>query len=523
MTQRNAVEYPSPRNSWVPPLCVGVLSLLVYSLTAFRTITWWDSADYSLAASTLGVDAAPGSLLLTLIGWGVTRISLPIPLAFRLNLTAALLASGTVALLSYISTRVMRGDRLSSGPVLCGAIAGGLTFAFGVTTWDYARQFTPYILSTFFTALILLALMVWWGRAAACRALPWVFLIFLLFGLDFSVHRTNFLFLPGAFLWIGLRRIGILKSFQGWLAIAGGLILGFSFHFLTIGLAQRQPFLNISDPSSWSRFWDYVSLAQQGGGWLIQIWPRQAPFLGVQIANYRNAFTAQFAMLPILFGLAGLIRMFSSDWKKGLGLLGFFLLGSLGAVVYFNVPEHYFRTMDRHYLPSYLLFGFLVCFGIAALVSLSRRLPRGLREAAFLGVLALAVFRPIYDLSHRYRRMDGSRNRFAEDFAVNLLATLPEHSILLTNGNNDTFPLWFVQQVEGYRADVTVLNLSLLNAPWFIRQIQHREPSFPLKLTEYEIQALRPTLWRDTALVFPIYRAQSLGCRTAWRSRTPSI
>ena len=99
--------------------------------------------------------------------------------------------------------------------------------------------------------------------------------------------------------------------------------------------------------------------------------------------------------------------------------------------------------------------------------------------------------------------MDGSRNYFTEDYARNILTTLPEHSILITNGDNDTFPLWFLQQAEGFRKDVVVLNISLLNTPWFIKQVLKRDGKFPLGMSEMEIQKLRPAKWRDTTLVIP--------------------
>jgi hypothetical protein len=99
--------------------------------------------------------------------------------------------------------------------------------------------------------------------------------------------------------------------------------------------------------------------------------------------------------------------------------------------------------------------------------------------------------------------MDGSRNYFTEDYARNLLTTLPEHSILITNGDNDTFPLWFLQQAQGYRKDVSVLNISLLNTSWYIKQVLKCDVNFPLGMSEMEIQKLGPVKWRDTTLVIP--------------------
>jgi hypothetical protein len=413
MALRNGhISSPKKDFIWIPPLGVGILSFVIYYLTAFRTITWWESAYYSLAAGTLGVAPAPGSLLLTLIGWIITRIPSSLSIAFRLNLLAAILASGTVALVSFLAAKAMTGDGFSTWVVLFASILGGLTLAFSATLWGYARQFTPYILTAFFTTLILLALTEWWNRANSKRAYFWVFLIFLLFGLDFSVHRTNSLLLPGAFLWIGLRRWEVFKSVKSWATIIAGLVVGLSFQFLTILLAQRHPFLNVCDPSTLPRFWDYVSLKMQGGGFLLGLFPRKASFFRVQIADYLNSFIANFAVspdvsssqyttlilsvFPFVFGIFGLIGFFISDWRKGLGFLTFFLLASLGAVVYFNVPEHYFRSLDRHYLASFILFGFLVCYGIPTLSSLAKKLPWRFPEVARYCIWLIVASTPLF-------------------------------------------------------------------------------------------------------------------------------
>src|SRR5437867_4682386 len=81
-------------------------------------------------------------------------------------------------------------------------------FAFAPTPWNYAVQFTPYVLSACFTGLILLAALGWWRRAEHSDSAGRLFLLFLLLGLDFSVHRTNSLLLPAALVWVALRRGG---------------------------------------------------------------------------------------------------------------------------------------------------------------------------------------------------------------------------------------------------------------------------------------------------------------------------
>ena len=106
----------------------------VYWRTAYPTVTWWDSSNYSLAAATLGITSSPGSLLLTLLGWPVTRLPLGLTPAHQLNLLAGLLAAITVGLVFVIALRVLRivdGPKQAPGPAtVIGAALGALSFAF---------------------------------------------------------------------------------------------------------------------------------------------------------------------------------------------------------------------------------------------------------------------------------------------------------------------------------------------------------------------------------------------------------
>jgi len=341
--------------------------------------------------------------------------------------------------------------------------------------------------------------------------MKWLFITALLFGLDFSVHRTNLLLLPGFLIWILLRNPKTYLSVKGWVWGILGLGMGLSFHLLTIPIAARHPFLNAGDPSSFSKFWDYISLKQYGGGWLINIFPRKGAFWGIQVKDYLDTFAnnflaidrgwAIFGLLPTILGILGIIAIWKRSWRLTVGLLCLFLLSSLGAVIYFNIPPYYFRTVDRHYLPSLVIFSFFITFGLIAFIKWAFDRIKGLLWLKIAVVVALFIIIPGIRFFADFKSIDGSRNYFAYDFAKNVMKTLPPNSILFSNGDNDTYPLWYLQVVEHYRTDVAVLNLSLLNTTWFVEQARRNYPSLPLKITLDEISQLRIKSWDDLTAV----------------------
>ena len=465
---------PPARPLRAVPFVVGAVALAGYAATAARTITWWDGSTYPLAAVTLGIAPAPGSLLLTLLGWGVSRIPLVQPVAFRLNLFAALLAATLAGLIAWLGARLATEEGRDPGARehAAGAIAA-LTFAFAVTPWTYAVQFTPYVLSELWTALILIAALAWWRRPERSSGHARLFLLFLLFGLDLSVHRTNALLLPAAACWVALRTPGGGSRARDAGAAAAGLALGIAFHLLLIPLAARHPWFMNEDPGTLAGWWSYVAIEQKGGGFLFDVLPRRAGFLSVQVADY-GAFLARnlgaVLFLPALLAALGWLAIFLDHPRRALGLLAFFLCAGPGAVVYFNLPHGYFRPIDRHYLPSLVILAPWVAVGAAALLRRAARPPGGPALAPVLAIV-LALL-PISAWRANRRACDLSRNRFAETFARDLLEPLPPDAILLTNGDNDSLPLWYLQRAEGVRPDVTVINLPTANTGVCVEQLR---------------------------------------------------
>ncbi len=498
----------------VGAIVVALPALAVFWLTAFPTITWWDSSSYSLAAATLGINSPPGSLLLTLIGWPVAHLPFGDSPAYLLNLFAGLLAALVVALVYVASTTALRAAGAETrGHAAIGVAAGALTFAFSGTLWSYAIRFTPYVLSAVFTGLILWTLLRWWTDADSPNAWRWLGVLGVLFGLDFSVHRTNALLIPGAIIWVLIRRPSTLRARRSILAAAGGMTAGLAVHLLLIPMALfTRSSLNFSDPSSLSRFWDYVTLKQLGGSFLLQLFPRRSSIWSVQTADLLQVLGGNFlhwtgparalGVLPAVAAAWGIVSLWRGNRRLAAAFAIVLMLQAALTVLYFNIPAGFFRTFDRHYLPVCVTIGVLIACGLGAV---ARQVWVNLGTYGSLAVVttALAVL-PAAQLWTNWSANDASRRYFTRDYAANALLGLPPNAIYFTVGDNDTFPVLYLQSAEGVRRDVTIINLSVANILTWPEQLTKRDPSFPLSLSANARQALMARPWTDTVMVLPV-------------------
>ena len=153
------------------------------------------------------------------------------------------------------------------------------------------------------------------------------------------------------------------------------------------------------------------------------------------------------------------------------------------------------RNRDYFFTPGFVFFGVLIGVGIAGILSDLAGWIKNRPERKYLlvGALVIAILMPFHTLKANYFTHDRSRNYIPWDYAYNILNSVDENGIVFTNGDNDTFPLWCLQEVDGVRSDVKVVNLSLLNTAWYIHQLQE-QMNVPINLTYDQIERLRP-IW----------------------------
>ena len=298
------------------------------------------------------------------------------------------------------------------------------------------------------------------------------------------------------------------------------ILMGVSTYSAIYIRSNLNPKLDENDPENMANMVSYLNREQYGEWSIVK---RRAPLWEYQIKKmYIRYFGWQFIgkgttldnderivetlslnglyMLPFLIGLLGMYYHFRKDWHHASFVMLLFLMTGLAIVIYLNQEDPQPRERDYVYVGSFMAFAFWIGIGASAIMDKIKELipkakPR-LKLSAILAVgLVLLVASPINLLSFNYESHDRTGNYVAYDYSYNILQSCEPNAILFTNGDNDTFPLWFLQYVEGVRTDVRVVNLSLLNTHWYIKQLRDEEPIVPISLSDTQIDALQPMLW----------------------------
>jgi hypothetical protein len=215
---------------------------------------------------------------------------------------------------------------------------------------------------------------------------------------------------------------------------------------------------------------------QKNGNWITGIGFLDKARLGPAMdtpASLANKGANKFYLLPLLLGIIGLIYQLRSDRKNFIVIALLFLMTGLAIVVYLNQHSPQPRERDYAYAASFYAFAIWIGLGVYALFEiLKNKIDPKLAAIGVTGISMLLV--PVIMAKEGWDDHDRSGRYTASAIANNYLNSCAPNAILFTNGDNDTFPLWYAQEVEGIRTDIRVINLSLLNTEWYIEQMKRK-------------------------------------------------
>jgi len=506
------------RPSYLAATITSLVIFAIYIATLAPSTAMWDTSEYISAAYVLGLPHPPGNPLFVLIG----RVFAILPLghlsvAMKVNILAALTSAIAAGMWFLITERVLVGWLQDRWQRIAGGAVAALVGATEFTVWNQSVvNEKVYTVSLMGLAIISWLIVRWSDDPDSPIADKLLVIIAYLLGLGFANHMMGFLAGPAVVVAVMIRRPRTFLRWKLWLACSGALLLGMT-PFLTQPIrAAHFPPINEGEPTTWTSFWYNFNRGQYGKPSLFD---RQAPYFGGQLGMYWLYFKWQWlrdvkdhwprlqAMLAALFMLLGLMGGWV-HWKRdrrSFWYLGTFMLTLTFVLIYYlnfkyghsqclamgNPPDVNCEVRDRDYffIVSFSAWGVWVALGLvyawegiasmfgSEAVKIGRETveqPR--RKSWILGswVLALA-FIPIFT-NWKAASRAGQTDTFA--FAHDLLDSVEPYGILITAGDNDTFPLWYAQEVEGVRKDVLVLCTSLLNTDWYVRQLIRR-PVYP--------------------------------------------
>jgi len=323
-----------------------------------------------------------------------------------------------------------------------------------------------------------------------------------------------------------------------------GVMFGFSIYAYTIIRANTHPPMNENDPSNITRLVSYLSREQYGDFPTFkrryssephqqQIYSKYTSDLdflwNYQINHMFNRYMGwnyigkisgdqdagvdfkKFFAIPLLIGLFGLFYHYKKDWKMATIFLFLFII--MGYFICFYQDQQEPQPRDRFYFYGGALFVFSLWIaigikGIADFISEKLTNKNLVVTATISMFIVLTGFIPyrMYNVNHYWN--DRSNNWLPWDFAYNILQSCEPNAIIFTNGDNDTFSLWYLQDVEGVRRDVRIANLSLINADWYIKALKNESPYGAEKVTisfdNAGIERLQPTAFDSKDITLPV-------------------
>ncbi|HUF30912.1 MAG TPA: DUF2723 domain-containing protein, partial [Gemmatimonadaceae bacterium] len=512
----------------------GIAMLAVYSATMAPGLTFWDSGELIAAVESLGIPHPPGMPLYVLAARAFSDLVPVLPRAAAMNLFSAVCTGLTVAIIAVLLARWMESGWM--------ALAGAMVAGAGSTVWRSATEAEVYAPVMLVSLLVLWAADNA-ARERGTRRARWLVLAAYLLAMAVPLHLGILVVAPAAAVRVALgAEPGVrwndaaLVTAVAVLAVAVGrgsvvvLAAGVALIAATGAMSGRggarlalacgaaallaasavafvpvraafDPAVNTGYAIGWDALLGLLGRAQYD---VPGLWPRQAP-LWAQLANWfeyadwqfalglgpgvaptvgRTAFTLLFAAL----GLSGARAHWRRDRRSALVLGTLFACATVGLVLYMNfkagasfgygiLPDdmpHEARDRDYFFVLGFVVWGAWAGAGTVAWAA-ARGWPPALAAAAIVSIPVALNWSAVT----RTRQPVASLPRIVGEA---LLWSAPRNAVVITGGDNDSFPLWYAQAVHGTRLDVRIVVAPLLGAEWYRAELARRDSLLPVRM-----------------------------------------
>ncbi len=521
MTQSSELDY---RPSYLAGTIVSLVMFVLYLVTLSPSTAMWDTSEYITAAYTLGLPHPPGNPLFVLIGRVFAILPIATTTAVRINIFAAVCSAVSAGMWFLITERVLVGWFTSRWQRVVGGALAALIGGTAFTVWNQSVvNEKVYTLSLLGIAIISWLMIRWCDEPDGRKADRTLVLVAYILGLGYANHMAGMIAAPAVGLAVLLVRWRTALRWQLLAACVAALLFGITPFATQPIRAAHFPALNEGEPTAcrdglkfdctfskgtYDAFMYNFNRGQYGKPELSE---RQAPF-SAQVGMWWLYFKWQWlrdahndrpfaqsllAAAFLVLGLLGGYVHYQRD-RRSFAYFGSLMFTVTLVLIYYlnfkygasQAPEltgvnREVRDRDYFYLWSFSSWGVWAALGLvavwdslAALIgresvtegreTYERPTHRALAMAS--PVLALALIPLFTNWSTASRR--GQTD--TADFAKDLLNSVEPYGILVTVGDNDTFPLWYAQEVEHVRKDIVVANTSLLNTDWYTRQLVRR-------------------------------------------------
>ncbi len=525
-----------------PYLAAGIVAACVlglYLLTLAPTTAMWDTSEYIAAAYTFGLPHPPGNPLFVIVGRAFSVLPIAATVAARINVLAAISSAAAAGWWFLVTEHVLRAWFRSRALRIAGATAAAVIGALAFTVWNQSVvNEKVYTVSLAGIALVSWLAVRWTRDPGGPFADRRLVLAAYLCGLGYANHMAGML--PIGALGVAVLAIRPRTLLRARLALACGvaMLAGLSPFATQPIRAAYFPAINEGEPTgcrtkieasctlskatldsflyNFNRR-QYAKPAledrQAGFGQQLGMWWLYFKWQWMRDPDMVSPFTqALLAATFLVLGLVGAYTHASRDRPSFWYFSALMFTMTLLLVFYLNfklgssqdalaAQDHEVRDRDYFFIWSFSAWGVWAGLGLtyiweslAALVGTEQRkngktvTSEPTRRGWLTASPALAL--ALVPLATNWNAAPRSHHRATRNVAVDMLNSVEPYGVLVTVGDNDTFPLWYAQEVEGIRRDVVVANTSLLNTDWYARQIIRR----PV----YDYDAARgPAIYRD--------------------------